>query len=160
MHIIHPSAEDVAGAMLGRGDVPVYAGSLSQKGYGIGGLLRGIVSLIKPIFFSKAKKALGNAAMGVIKDSVSGVPITTALKSHAASEGRKILGDALGSVGKTVLEGKIPAALKQRGDGGVVMKARMGSATRNNPRKRGAQHNVKSKCNKAKRVSRRTSVFR
>ena len=113
MHIIYLSAEDVAGAMLGRGDMPIYAGSLSQKGYGIGGLLRGIASFIKPIFFSKAKKALADTAMGVIKDTVSGVPVTTSLRTHASSQGMKILGNALGSVGKTVLEGKLPAALKQ-----------------------------------------------
>ena len=163
MHIVYPSAEDVAGAMLGRGDVPVYAGSLSQKGYGVGGLLRGLISVIKPIFFAKAKKAIGNAAMGAIQDTVSGVPVTKALKDHALHEGRKVLGDALGGVGKSVLDGTFPtslASLKQRGQGRSIMKARMNTSTGGNPRKRNNTRNVKSKCKKAKTVIRRSSVFR
>ena len=146
MRIVYPSADDVAGAMLGSGDIPVYSGSLSQKGYGIGGLLRGIASKIMPIFFAKAKSALGNAALGVVKDTVSGVPITEALKTHAAAEGRKILGDAVGSLGQTVLEGKMPTALRQRGDGRRTMRARMS-------RKRASQGKVKTRCKKLKRVS-------
>ena len=39
MHIIYPTAEDVAGAMLRHGDIPIYAGSLNQKGYRIGSLI-------------------------------------------------------------------------------------------------------------------------
>ena len=79
--------------------------------------------------------------MSVIKDAVSGVPITTSMRTHASSQGKKILGDALGSVGKTVLEGKIPAM-------------------RHNPRKRSDQRDAKSKCKKVKRINRTTSVFR
>ena len=53
MRYLEPSSDVVARTMLGAGDVPVYSGSLTQSGYGLGiggvllkGLAQGVKSML------------------------------------------------------------------------------------------------------------------
>ena len=160
MHVVYPSVEDVAGAMLGRGGgVPIYAGSLSQKGYGIGGYLKGFVSMLKPLLFATGKKALAKGALGFASDAVNGVPITESLKRQAMNQGKDILSSALHTAGQSVIDQRLPPALRQKGKGSI-MRAPMSSAAIHNTRKRAHRGGMKTGCRKIRRVSRGVSVFR
>ena len=101
LSIVQPTRSDVAQAMLGFGEVPIYAGSLSQKGYGIGGVLRKFVSSVKPIVTKTVQRALEGVkrgAIGVVGETMKGSSIADSIKKHAVSEGKRLLGDSLGDV--------------------------------------------------------------
>lgn len=99
--IIQPTRRDIAQAMLGFGDVPIYAGSLSQKGYGIGGVVKRFVAAMRPLFTKTAAKAVEGVkrgALGVVGDAMKGKSIEASIKKHAFNEGKRLLGDSLSEV--------------------------------------------------------------
>ena len=68
MRYLEPSSDVVARAMLGAGDVPVYSGSLTQSGYGIGGvLLKGLAKGVKSMLVGVAKRHGKSILKGVAK---------------------------------------------------------------------------------------------
>ena len=111
--VVQPTRDDVAHAMLGLGDVTLYSGSLSQKGYGIGGILKRFAAAVKPIFTkatSRAAQGVKRGALGVVGDALRGDSVAESIKRHAASEGRRLLGESLADA----VEGEEPARKRRK----------------------------------------------
>ena len=92
------SCNDYERCLRGAGSIPVYSGALSQRGYGIGGLLKGAFSSLFPIVKSTAVRGVKRAAMGLIKDRLTGVPLKQSLKTRAIDTGKNVLGDVMKEV--------------------------------------------------------------
>ena len=71
--IYHTSCEEYM-TCLQRGGSPFYSGSVMQRGYGIGGLFKGIDTTLLPLL-PKIGKFVGKTALGVVSDKLSGVPL-------------------------------------------------------------------------------------
>ena len=74
---------------LQRGNgIPLYSGTIMQRGYGVGGLYRRIASgllQLLPII----GKALASTALGVASDNMRGIPLLEALKKRDLATGKK-----------------------------------------------------------------------
>ena len=82
----HPTCEQYEAALQhGRG-IPVYSGSILQRGHGVGGLFRRLASGLLPLL-----PTLGKAALGVASDKMSGIPLSRALKTRGLAAGRDVL---------------------------------------------------------------------
>ena len=91
--IYHPSCEEYT-ACLQRGGSPFYNGSVMQRGYGIGGLFKGIATTLLPLL-PKIGKFVGKTALGVVSDKLSGVPLSKSVKKRSVLAGKKLLLNAL-----------------------------------------------------------------
>ena len=82
----HPTCEQYEDALHhGRG-VPVYSGSILQRGHGVGGVFRRLASGLLPLL-----PAIGKAALGVASDKMKGIPLSRALKTRGLAAGRDLL---------------------------------------------------------------------
>ena len=75
-------------------NTPYYSGTITQRGYGLGGLLRGLTSHIIPLLPRIGKsllKSAGTTALGVASDRFKGVPLSKSLKNRGLQESKKIL---------------------------------------------------------------------
>lgn len=88
-----PSCEDYV-ACLQRGGSPFYAGSVMQRGYGIGGLFKGLAAAVLPLL-PKVGKIAAQTALGVVGDKMAGVPISKSLKKRTTAAGKKMILDAI-----------------------------------------------------------------
>lgn len=91
-----PSCEDYVACMQRGGGLGVYSGSMIQRGYGIGGLFRGLASTLLPLL-PKVGKIVAKTALGVASDKLAGVPLSTSLKKRGKAAGKKMVLQALGS---------------------------------------------------------------
>lgn len=82
------------------GGIPYYDGTIYQRGYGIGGLFRGLMSGLLPLL-PKAAKFLGKTAIKVVGDRIKGVPISESIKTRGINAGRTFLLNALKGKGPT-----------------------------------------------------------
>lgn len=95
--VYHPTCDDYV-ACLQRGGSPYYSGSMMQRGYGIGGLFKGLASVLLPLL-PKVGKSVGKmamkTAMGVVGDKMAGVPISKSIKQRTSAAGKKMVLNAL-----------------------------------------------------------------
>ena len=73
----------------GRG-IPVYSGTIMQRGYGVGGLFRRLASGLLPLL-PRIGKAVASTSLGVVSDKMRGVPLSEALKKCGLEAGKKLL---------------------------------------------------------------------
>ena len=105
----HPTCEQYEAALQhGRG-IPVYAGSILQRGHGVGGLFRRLASGLLPLL-----PTLGKAALGVASDRMSGIPLSRALKTRGLAAGRDVLKTSCKHARKPVKRRAQPAARRIR----------------------------------------------
>ena len=95
----HPSCEEYT-ACLQRGGSPFYAGSVMQRGYGIGGLFRGLANTLLPLL-PKIGKFVAKTALGVAADKLAGIPISKSVKKRASTAGKKAVLDAISNTTST-----------------------------------------------------------
>ena len=93
----HPSCEEYEACLqTGRG-IPVYSGTIMQRGYGVGGLFRSLANGLLPLL-PKIGKAVAPTALGVAGDKLRGIPLSRALKTRGLAAGKDLL---LGTVKKS-----------------------------------------------------------
>lgn len=87
IEVAHPSCEQYQACLQrGGGSVPVYSGTIMQRGYGFGGLFRRLANGLIPLLPS-----IGKAALGVASDKMSGIPLSRALKTRSLQAGKDML---------------------------------------------------------------------
>ena len=78
--------------------LPVFRGSAIQKGYGLGGLFRGLLQTAAPVLkqglISVGKSAM-KAGVETLSDVARGENVKSALKIHAKQNLKEMMGDAL-----------------------------------------------------------------
>ena len=98
--------------MLGAGDVPVYSGSLTQSGYGIGGvLLKGLAKGVKSMLVGVAKRHGKSILKGVAKG------VGKVVKRRGATQGKKFI--------RSVMNRKTKR--RRRKDGSIAAGERVGT---------------------------------
>ena len=107
MKYIEPSSDDIAQAMLGSGNVPIYAGSLSQSGYGFGGLLKRTKWRVMPLVKGMVGPHIGNFVKGVVKDALRFRNLGDSFKRHGKKQGRQFVGKTLTKLGDRVKDGSL-----------------------------------------------------
>ena len=91
--VYHPSCDDYV-TCLQKGGGPYYSGSVMQRGYGIGGLFRGLASTLIPLL-PKVGKFVAKTALGVASDKLAGVPLSKSVKKRETTAGKKLVLNAL-----------------------------------------------------------------
>ena len=91
--VYHPSCDDYM-TCLQRGGGPYYGGSVMQRGYGIGGLFRGLATTLLPLL-PKVGKFVAKTALGVASDKLAGIPLTKSVKRRSTAAGKKLIMNAL-----------------------------------------------------------------
>ena len=91
--VYHPSCDDYM-TCLQRGGGPYYGGSVMQRGYGIGGLFRGLATTLLPLL-PKVGKFVAKTALGVASDKLAGVPLSKSVKRRSTAAGKKLIMNAL-----------------------------------------------------------------
>ena len=91
--IYHPSCDDYM-TCLQRGGGPYYGGSIMQRGYGIGGLFRGLATTLPPLL-PKVGNFVAKTALGVASDKLAGIPLSKAVKKRSTAAGKKLIMNAL-----------------------------------------------------------------
>ena len=89
----HPLCEEYT-ACLQRGGMPVYSGSVMQRGYGLGGLFKGLATSLIPLL-PKVGKFVAKTAMDVVGDKMAGIPISKSIKKRTTTAGKKMLLNAI-----------------------------------------------------------------
>ncbi len=93
MRVKQVTCADYEHCLRGSG-FPFYSGSISQRGHGLGGLLRGIASTIIPLLPRIGKtiaKSAGMAALSVAGDKLSGIPLSKAIKHRGLEQSKALL---------------------------------------------------------------------
>ena len=70
--------------------IPVFSGTIMQRGYGVGGLFRRLASGLLPLL-PRIGKAVASTALGVVSDKMRGVPLSEALKKRGLEAGKTML---------------------------------------------------------------------
>ena len=70
--------------------IPVYSGTIMQKGYGVGGLFRRLASGLLPLL-PRIGKVVASTALGVASDKMRRVPLSEELKKRGLEAGKKLL---------------------------------------------------------------------
>ncbi len=91
--VYHPSCEEYE-ACLQRGGSPFYSGSIMQRGYGIGGLFRGLATSLLPLL-PKVGRFMAKTAVGVAADKLAGIPLSKSIKKRSAAEGKRAILNAI-----------------------------------------------------------------
>ena len=107
MRYIEPSSNVIAQAMLGSGNVPIYAGSLSQSGYGFGGLLKRTKWRVIPLVKGMAGPHIGKFVKGVVKDALRFRSLRESIKRHGKKQGFQFVGKTLTKLGNRVKDGSL-----------------------------------------------------
>ena len=96
--VYHPSCDDYM-ACLQRGGGPYYGGSIMQRGYGIGGLFRGLATTLLPLL-PKVGKFVAKTALGVASDKLAGIPLSKSVKRRSTAAGKKLIMNALSNTAR------------------------------------------------------------
>ena len=67
--------------------IPVYSGTIMQRGYGVGGLFRRLDNGLLP-FLPIMGNAVASTALGVASDKMRGVPLSETLKKRGLETGK------------------------------------------------------------------------
>ena len=70
--------------------IPVYSGTIMQRGYGVGGLFRRLASGLLQLL-QRIGKAVAFIALGVVSDKMRIVPLSEALKKRGLEVVKKIV---------------------------------------------------------------------
>lgn len=108
VHHHQPTCDDYV-ACLQQGGSPFYKGSVMQRGYGIGGLFRGLANTLLPLL-PKVGKFVAKTALGVASDKLAGVPLSKSIKKRTTAAGKKLVLDAISNP----LPAKRPAKKNKR----------------------------------------------
>ena len=93
--VYHPSCDDYM-TCLQRGGGPYYGGSVMQRGYGIGGLFKGLATSLLPLL-PKVGKFVAKTALGVASDKLAGIPLSKSVRKRSSAAGKKLIMNALSS---------------------------------------------------------------
>ena len=85
-----PTCDQYVECLQSGSRIPVYSGTIMQRGYGVGGLFRRLASGLLPLL-PRIGKAVASTALGVATDKMRGVPLSEALKKRGLEAGKKWL---------------------------------------------------------------------
>ena len=85
-----PTCDQYVECLQSGSGIPVYSGTIMQRGYGVGGLFRRFASGLSPLL-PRIGKAVASTALGVVSDKIRGVPLSEALKKRGLEAGKKLL---------------------------------------------------------------------
>ena len=85
-----PTCDQYVECLQSGSGIPVYSGTIMQRGYGVGGLFRRLASGLLPLL-PRIGKAVASTALGVVSDKMRGVPLSEALKKRRLEAGKKLL---------------------------------------------------------------------
>ena len=85
-----PTCDQYVECLQSGSGIPVYSGTIMQRGYGVGGLFRRLASGLLPLL-PIIGKAVASTALGVVSDKMRGVPLSEALKKRGLEAGKKLL---------------------------------------------------------------------
>ena len=85
-----PTCDQYVECLQSGSGIPVYSGTIMQRGYGVGGLFRRLASGLLPLL-PRIGKAVASTALGVVSDKMRGVPLSEALKKRGLEAGKKLL---------------------------------------------------------------------
>ena len=91
--VYHPSCDNYM-TCLQRGGGPYYGGSVMQRGYGIGGLFKGLATSLLPLL-PKVGKFVAKTALGVASDKLAGIPLSKSVRKRSSAAGKKLIMNAL-----------------------------------------------------------------
>ena len=91
--VYHPTCEEYT-SCLQRGGLPVYSGTVMQRGYGIGGIFKGLASFLIPLLPGLGK-AVAKTAIRVVNDKMSGVPLSQSIKRRSMATGKSMILNAI-----------------------------------------------------------------
>ena len=83
-----PTCDQYVECLQSGSGIPVYSGTIIQRGYGVGGLFRRFASGLLPLL-PRIGKAVASTALGVVSDKMRGVPLSEALKKRGLEAGKK-----------------------------------------------------------------------
>ena len=85
-----PTCDQYVECLQSGSGIPVYSGTIMQRGYGVGGLFRRLACGLLPLL-PRIGKAVASTALGVVSDNMRGVPLSEALKKRGLEAGKKLL---------------------------------------------------------------------
>ena len=88
--VYFPTCDQYVECLHSGSGIPVYSGTIMQRGYGVGGLFRRLASGLLPLL-PRIGKAVVSTALGVVSDKMRGVPLSEALKKRGLEAGKKLL---------------------------------------------------------------------
>ena len=88
--VYFPTCDQYVECLQSGSGIPVYSGTILQRGYGVGGLFRRLASGLLPLL-PRIGKAVASTALGVVSDKMRGVPLSEALKKRGLEAGKKLL---------------------------------------------------------------------
>ena len=88
--VYFPTCDQYVECLQSGSGIPVYSGTIMQRGYGVGGLFRRLASGLLPLL-PRIGKAVASTALGVVSDKMRGVPLSEALKKRGLEAGKKLL---------------------------------------------------------------------
>ena len=91
--VYHPTCEEYT-SCLQRGGLPVYSGTVMQRGYGIGGIFKGLASFLIPLLPGLGK-AVVKTAIRVVNDKMPGVPLSQSIKRRSMATGKSMILNAI-----------------------------------------------------------------
>ena len=106
--VYHPSCDEYT-TCLQRGGSPAYAGTVMQRGYGIGGIVKGLTSSLIPLL-PKFGKAAATTAVGICSDKMSGIRLSKSIKKRSVDTGRSMIMNALSNKPTRKRRNKRPSA--------------------------------------------------
>lgn len=106
----------VSQAQTGSG-LPFFAGSSSQRGYGLGSFLGGLFRNVVMPFLSRSARSIGleaaRAGSHILADAASGSSIRDSMKRHASEAGTNIISKITsGMQGNGIKRSKITAGVQ------------------------------------------------
>ena len=85
-----PTCDQYVECLQSGSGIPVYSGTIMQRGYGVGRLCRRLASGLLPLL-PRIRKAVASTALGVMSDKMRGVPLSEALKKRGLEADKKLL---------------------------------------------------------------------
>ena len=79
MTVSFPTCDQYVACLRSGSGIPMYSGTSMQRGYGVGRLFRRVANGLLPLL-PRIGKAVASTALGVVSDTMRGVPLSEALK--------------------------------------------------------------------------------
>ena len=88
--VYFPTCDQYVVCLQNGSGIPVYPGTIIQRGYGVGGLCRCLASGLLPLL-PRIGKAVASTALGVVSDKIRGIPLSEALNKRGLDAGKTII---------------------------------------------------------------------
>ena len=85
-----PTCDQYVECMQSGSGIPMYTGTIMQRGYGVGGLFRRLASGLLTLL-PRIGKAVASTALVVASDKMRGIHLSGALKRRGLEAGKKIV---------------------------------------------------------------------